>query len=1166
MYRLAGGCLVLSPTDLVGSLYCDHLTELSQAVAEGTLEFPVREDAALSVLTKRGMAHERRYLERLAAEGLSIEDVSSEEGGGWTGDTPLDQLRQRAARTAEAMRSGVDVIYQATFFDERSPRVAWRGHADFLRRVAGSPDNHPLYEPDDTKLARHVRPGAVIQLCSYAERVGHLQGIAPENLYVVLGGDERVPLRFADFSAYHRAAEDRLVRALQSDRPETYPHPVEHCAICNWADNCVARRDKDDHLSLVAGLSREQTRKLGRSGIYTMTDLARVAEDAAVPRLAGSTLTTLRRQARLQVEQREAGANAPLPFEFLPLPPDGERRGFAKLPEPSPGDLFFDIEGDPFVDDGGLEYLLGIDWVEGVEPRYRAFWAHSRTEERQAFEKLVDFFGQRRLEDPDAHVYHYANYEPAAMLRLACRHATREDEVDDLLRSGAFVDLYRVLRESMAIGSGSYSLKKIEPLYMDQRQEDVIDAGASIEFYENWLETQDQHILDSIEEYNRVDCMSTRLLRDWLEARRAQCEEETGSSIARPDVTGDEESEEGDEDADVELLQILIDDLTGGADVPPEDDAHRARWVTGHLLNWHRREAKSEWRTYFERVNDYGDQDFLDDLECLGGLVYTGTVGVEKKSTLHRYGFDPGQECKLTAGDGVLDPLSELKKQVPGVKIPGPGTLVEINSDEGWLTLKRGTSSAAPHPTNLIAGKPIGTAALQAALLRLGEFVRDNGIDASGPWRAVRDLLMRQGPRRSGGLSTGVLRRADESPEAAVSRLVQELDQGCLAVQGPPGTGKTSTAGEFVVDLVEAGKRVGVMATSHAVISNLLDSALRSARQSGKAITVLQRCDPERSPSTDPGVRQVGNAAEVVSALDQPGGLLVGGTAWLFATESLHERFDYLVIDEASQISLANVAAAAGAARNLVLVGDPQQLAQPSKGMHPPLCGSSALEYLLAGHDVMSPEQGLFLDHTHRLHPEICRYISELSYLGKLETDPECAAQTVAPGPLVEGSGIRWAPVDHEGNKTSSDEEAMVVRSIYAALLGRPWTNKWGVVAPLDIDEILVVAPYNAQVARIRHHLSGVVDAPKVGTVDKFQGQQAAVVIVSMAASSAEDVPRGMEFLYSRNRLNVAVSRAMATAVVVASPVLLAAHCRSIEQLRLANGFCRLVEVARTVQ
>jgi uncharacterized protein len=361
-----------------------------------------------------------------------------------------------------------------------------------------------------------------------------------------------------------------------------------------------------------------------------------------------------------------------------------------------------------------------------------------------------------------------------------------------------------------------------------------------------------------------------------------------------------------------------------------------------------------------------------------------------------------------------------------------------------------------------------------------------------------------------------------------------------------------------IVDLVASGRRVGVCATTHRAIGNLLEEIVKVAAEEDRDVRILQKCNAEQRCAS-PGIRHTTDNVDVGDALSARDVDVVAGTQWLFADGRLEGVLDVLVVDEAGQMSLANACAAGTAARNLVLLGDPQQLAQPSQGIHPEGAGVSALEHLLAGADTVASDRGVFLPITRRMHPQVCAFVSSAFYEGRLSSDPSCALQAIHGDALLDGAGIRFVAVEHRGNRTWSAEEIDVVRQILEPRWLATWTDARGLERPVGLDDILVVAPYNAQVKRLRDRLPGV----RAGTVDRFQGQQAAVAVYTMATSSAEDMPRNTEFLFSRNRLDVAVSRARALAIVVCSPQLLATRCRTPEQLRLVNALCRFAEMAR---
>ncbi|MEA2367338.1 MAG: hypothetical protein QOH38_56, partial [Thermoleophilaceae bacterium] len=490
------------------------------------------------------------------------------------------------------------------------------------------------------------------------------------------------------------------------------------------------------------------------------------------------------------------------------------------------------------------------------------------------------------------------------------------------------------------------------------------------------------------------------------------------------------------------------------------------------------------------------------------------------------------QEHKLGRDADVFDPATGF----------GAGSIDELDEEAGTLRLRRGPSLAeTPLPRSLIPGGAFNTKVQQAALRRLGAEV----ADASPRFAAAQSLLRRDFPRVRDHAQGAPLPQDDP---AKARELVSQLDDSYLVVQGPPGSGKTWLGARLIVSLIAQGRRVGVAAMSHKSIHNLLHEVERVAREEGVEFRGLKKGATYEGPFIETSSNQ-----ERFADPDEDV-LLLAGTSWLFSREEMEGVIDTLFVDEAGQVSLADALAMATCARNLVLLGDPQQLAQVSQGTHPAGAGASALEHVLAGDDTIPPERGLFLGFTWRMHPDVARFVSEMSYQGRLHSAPDCARQGTA-----FGTGIRFIPVEHSGNRQSSREEADAIAREIERMTGGDYTDMNGRTRPLRHGDFMVVAPYNAQVRCLRAALPASVP---VGTVDKFQGQEAAVVFFSMATSSGDDVPRNLEFLFSRNRLNVAISRARCLAVLVASPRLLEIRCRTVEQMRLVSALCRLVELA----
>ncbi len=1166
---------VYAATDLVAYLACEHLTALERSALAGLVKRPMRDDPELDIIRKRGFEHEHRYLAELQAAGrtaVTIElDGSIEDRG--------DQLRAAAAETRSAMAAGADIIYQATFFDG-----TWRGHADFLLRVddPARPSRFGPYhyEVADTKLARHVKASAVLQICTYVDLLEAVQGVRPRWMHVALGGSTRLVerLRVDDFMAYYRAARNGFLRAMTAEAPvvyppeDTYPDPVEHCDVCRWAAECVARRRADDHLSLVAGISARQRRALVERGTTTLADLGRLELPLHPPLEATSAgaLARVREQARIQLEGRLAGEPR---YELL-LPGPGAaidpERGLASLPPPSPNDLFFDIEGDPYAFDDGLDYLFGVLESNGT---FHAFWSRepngdfSLAAEQRAFEALMDFFGARRAADPTMHIYHYAPYEPTALKRLMGRYGTREDEVDGLLRGGVMVDLLRAVRQSLRASVESYSIKKMEQFYGFVREIDLRDAGSSIVAFEQWLELGEGERpaathLERIERYNRDDVVSNLRLRDWLEERRHDLERLTGQEVPRPALRVDALPPDLTEAQ--ETVQRLVAELAGPeVPVDPVDrtDEQQARWLLGQLLGWHRREDKAMWWD-FHRLMDLTPEQLVDEHAPIGLLEPVGPQGDARNGKqVWRYAFPP-QDFDIGRGS-VSDPA---KKQSDPGGSPfswNVGDEAVADAAVGTVDLRRAIED--PHPRAIVPLDWVRTTDLQGSLVDIAEWVAANGIDADGPYRAARDLLIGRRPRVGQG-SGDPVRRAGESALDCARRVVLELDQTTLPIQGPPGSGKTYTGARMILTLLAEGRRVGITGTSHRVIGNMLRAVLKATEDPAESglvdVRIVQRGTVEQVLD-DPRVARGKDADDVRARLRDGRANVAAGTPWLWASSKMSAAVDVLFVDEAGQISLANVVAISRATGSLVLLGDPQQLDQPMRGSHPPGADRSALAHVLAGRATMPPDRGLFLETTWRLHPALCDFTSEVFYEDRLEPEPHLVVQRlVAPGAAVaDGVGQRLLAVATTGADNESPFEAGEVARVARSLVeaGATWIDEAGDLQPVTWDEVLIVAPYNAQVGAIKRLLP---PQARVGTVDKFQGQEAPVSIYSLTTSSSELAPRGMDFLYSRNRLNVATSRARCITIVAASPDLLRVRARTPDQMRLANALCRYVELA----
>ncbi|HET7544378.1 MAG TPA: TM0106 family RecB-like putative nuclease [Polyangiaceae bacterium] len=1134
----AGAGISLAATDLSGFNECEHKTVLDLAVALGELKRPGDNEIERRMLERRGFEHEARVFEHLVQTRKDLVEIAL---------GPGDSARAEAVRaTRLAMERGAQLIAQGVLVNER-----WFGRPDFLLRVEKpSRFGAHSYVVADAKLAHEAKARAVLQLCAYSELLAEQQGAEPELLYLALGGPEvhLLALRCADYTSYYRLAKRRLeafVAGAGTAARETYPEPVEHCGVCSWWKRCEERRRSDDHLSLVAGISARQRDRLNSAEIARVTALAALDPARRIDGIAQESLCRVREQARLQVAGRAAGK--PLYELLLDAEPNF---GLDRLPSPTPGDLFLDLEGDPFVQGRGLEYLFGLLCADEIEhstssgaargaPRYRAYWSKTEAEEKRAFEAVIDRIVAGRAACAELHVYHFGHREADALKTLSCRHRTRESQVDQLLREHVLVDLHGIVKRSVRASVESYTLKQLEGLYDFERSAELRAAARAMQLF-GWLlesgegEAGEAELRATIERYNQDDCLSTQRLRDWLEARRGEFEGKTGRILGRPESPKPAPAEEPRSESE-ELARRLLERL-------PEDPAHDTREQAAErllvgLLEWHWRESKQTWWEYY-RALELAPKERFEDRAVLSGLRFVGIVGSEKKSSICRYEF-PEQEHALKVGSQAHDPDSEK----------GAGEVLALGDD--FVLLKRGPTMTA-HPSALISGVPIPTRGHAARLLALGRELLTGGES----FRAARELLLRN-PPRCGQKPQSPLVLPGEDTVLAIQRLALSLDHSVLAIQGPPGSGKTHRAAEMIAALVRAGKRVGVTSNSHRVIKAVLAKAAERA----PTLRILHIDDADSAEDAQAPFEFNKDYPRIRARLDARQLDVVGGTSWAWTTDRLEHSVDVLVVDEAGQMSLANVLAVSSAADSLVLFGDPAQLDQPQKGSHPPGVEASALEHLLGDALTMPADRGVFLPETRRLSPAICAFTSRVFYDGRLTPIAGLEQQRIEGPAPFRGSGLRFVPCVHRGNTNQADEEVACVYEIIATLLRHPtrFVDGKGETRALSARDILVVAPYNAQVIALRSRLGSDV---QVGTVDKFQGAEAPIVVYSMTSSSAEDAPRGLEFLYSLNRLNVATSRAQALVILVANPTLSRVRCMTPRHMQLVNALCAFLELA----
>lgn len=1131
--RKISGQLLYSPTDLVRYLSSPFASWMDRYHIENPKAVTPDEDREDErLIAQTGQEHERQVLKELRASQPGLVEI------------PAADNAAASAQTRAALLAKSPVIYQATLYAGQ-----FAGVADFLIL-----DEQGRYQVWDTKLARSPKPYYAIQLCCYADLLANVfHGPVSDRFGVILGTKERVEYRLEDFLHYYcrikqsfLTMQDAFTSQL-ADRPEPLPR-AEHRQWTSYAEKVF---EETDHLVRVAGITVGQIKKLKKGGIATMTQLATVG-GRTVPRLNHETFATLVAQANLQCrtkEDRLKNLDAPPRYELLShVGPNGEPVGLAALPPEDPADVFFDMEGYPLAP-GGLEYLFGACVWNKETWEFKDWWAHNRNQEKHTLESFVDWVYARWKNHPALHIYHYANYEVNAVRRLSTRHDTRQDEVDDLLRNNVFVDLYQIIRQSIRIGEDSYSIKVVERLYRPKRDTDVTTAADSIVQYNRWIETKEPEdwnkssILRAIRQYNEDDCQSTAQLCRWL---RQIARENRIDSMRMGSPSRSEEQRE--------LPPEVIARQNTATQLRAKGDA--ISQVLGDLVDFHRREQKPVWWRMFERAAATPEER-RDDPGCIEGIAAVGAAVPEKRSLLQTYQYEPAQECKLTEGDAVRFAHN----------LNATFTILGIDASGGRLQLKISKKSLDDKCEGLFP---------QRGALLADEFVNPVPIPDALAAVAARCLSESLHPPVSALLAyrppATPMQMEEESTIDAAIRVSTSMSGGCLVIQGPPGTGKTFVAARVITTLLTAGKTVGITSNSHKAVINLMQECGKAAQRSGVRLLGI-KVGGDRSEQLlqeNPDLRYIANSSDARGAYQEG---VVGGTAWLFSRPEWEGVLDYLFIDEAGQVSLANAVAMARSARNLILLGDQMQLEQPIQGSHPGDAGLSVLQYALKDrtaslpdlpvfHAIVPSDYGLFLGESRRMHPSVCHFISESMYEGRLHSHPDCTNQRIELASsknrlITREHGIVFSPVEHDGNIQQSDEEVERVKAIFTELLERPYTAKDGSIRQLALQDFLLIAPYNAQVRALQAALP---QRARVGSVDKFQGQEAPVCILSLCSSYGEYGSRGLAFILDRNRINVAISRAQCLAVVVADPRIGQAIPGTIEEMKLLNLFCKAVQ------
>ena len=1121
----------VSPSDLNNFVACKY-TVLNE-IKYHNKEIRKSPDKANDKLWKEmGVEHEKRHYKILKEKYKKSITIKSD----------LNE-KDRFDETIRAIQKGYDLIYHAYLIDDNL-----RGEADFLIKCDTKSDlGDYSYEVYDTKITRNLKPRHITQITAYSDMLGKIQNILPEKMYLIDGSDEYHSFKTIEYIDLFNHSKKEFIKFLSNiSKEKIYPEKCSYCNLCDWKDECDKTWENDNYINLVAGSNKSQIEKLKKNKIRTVEQLSKTKLTAIDLKINSESYKKIQLQAQLQEEKRNTGED-----KIVILDSDFGK-GFYKLPKPDEGDVFFDIEGYPRMD-RPFEYLHGLYYKDKGKLKFKDLWAknYDKESEKNIFIELINFLEKRFEEYPNAHIYHYASYEKRAIRELATSYSSefpKGDIVnDDLLRKEKYVDLFSIVSQSIRTSERDLSLKSIEKFYNFKRKADIVKADDSVIKYDNWIATKNEKYKQDIINYNEEDCISTYLLREFLVKNKP---ENIDWFVKQEEITKEgEEPNKYRRKASNKLSREEVEvDLNNRLEKKKNKTNKKFVENLKNFIGFHWKSNKPEFWEVFDRA-EKTHLELEDDTECIANSVLIDDKPkVTEDGFIYSYRFND-QNYKLKEGKSAFD----------AHQIKGLGTIYSIEEnfpDKNILKIlvsKRRKNVEMPSLLTLGNTMPPQVHQHDQAL---NKFLEDYILNDGENYKSIMDMLERKEPDIKNIKSGSILIEEDKDLITQSIEIVKNLNNSYLTIQGPPGTGKTYTSAKIIIELMKAGKKVGVTSNSHEAIKTLLIAIEQQAIDQNYEFSGMRK-----SKSSDKHEWKFIRNVTTGKPLNMESYSLFAGTSWFFVDPRMNKTLDYLFIDEAGQVALGTTIANATSADNLVLIGDQMQLSQPMRAKHEGYAKMSSLDFILGDDDTISADKGIFLNVTRRLNKKICNYISTSFYDSRLTSDPitETRSVNLKLNPIKD-EGLFYVPIDHNGCSQRSDEEADLVEKTYNKIINKEF-KVGDTTGKISAKDIMVVAPYNAQANNIRERLKKKFkDDVRVGTIDLFQGQEAKVVLISMTTSDVESLPRHKDFFISRNRLNVAISRAECVAIIIFNENLLLASASNIKEMKLINSFCKLLK------
>lgn len=1077
------------------------------------------------ILRKKGKHHENWLLKLFHQQQLKVVDLSSS---------------VKYSDTVTAIKNGNDVIFQPILIKHQ-----FRGRADFLIKV---PEKSSLgyfcYEVWECKIGLTIKPDFLIQTTSYIEMLHKIQNKYPKNITIILGNGEKKQRVLKNYKFLYKYFKKQFLLYHNNFNQNKFPTPIRVNSNSQWQEYSAWLLKIIQHISQIAGIKKTQIESLKKKNILTLAELINFRINKVI-NISIKTTKQLIKQSSLQILTK---TNEIPKYKFTSFDKN------LVIPLESPGDLFFDIEGYP-MHNKGLEYLWGVLYLKKPAIyNYFSFWAHTKDREIKAFSSFIGLAYYMRKISPEMHIYHYGNYELAVCKKIAIINSQLQRQFEYLLINNVFIDLFKIIKNNAIIGTSSYSIKDIEKLYRQKQRMGIYSASQSVEEFALWRVKNDGYnwktskILNLIKKYNIDDCKSTKELADWIRLKQKKtCNRSLLIDPKSANVKIKEENKLNSAICFKNKLSTLTSILRKYNFVIEEQVA----LTILNILEYYERENKPKYWRLIDRMSAQ-KKELYKDPDCIVNCKFISKRIAQNKSkfkkTIYKYSFDTRQEIEeLYNQYFVFGDKSNTKKKLIVDILQNKS---KINKGIIYLT----TNQQLNKNITLLANEKIHlTPILNAIYNQVTAF--ENGTLCHS---AIIQLLYKCSPLLAGyrykeSLFTSTINQSLIKP----INLLKNLVNGSLIIQGPPGTGKTHIAKQLILELLRLRLKIGISSNSHKSINNLLFGTAilcKKIKINGSFIY---------TQATDL-ISNTLNAKKTTKSLiikELNDYTVIGTTVWGFAEKNLTKRFDYLFIDEASQMSLPNLIAASQSAKNIILIGDQMQLNQPTQTCHPEKSGLSILDYCLHKIPIIPRSRGIFLNKTYRMHNSINHFISKTIYDGQLIIDLKNNFQQLDLSNKIkryiqQKAGILPVPVMHRNNIRKSPEEIIYIVKLANNLLGQNFTTKNKTQKQINWKDILFLSPFNKQVSALKEKLGA---NALVGTIDKFQGQEAPIVFISMCSSNPNISCHEIEFLFNINRINVAISRTQCLTIVVYSPMLLE-YCKNFHnQYKILNTFCRLI-------